>query len=153
MLSTLHWLLVSFRIDFKILLFVFKSLHGLAPLYVSDLIKVHRPSRALRSADQMLLDVPRSNRKSRGDRAFAVVAPTLWNALPLTVRSATSLSSFKSLLKTHLFSIAFDWVGSLLCEAVCVYLSVLTCCFVVAVFIWSCKALCWPSVCLNVLYK
>ena len=30
-LSALHWLPVRFRIHFKILLFVFKSLHGLAP--------------------------------------------------------------------------------------------------------------------------
>lgn len=91
----------------KILLFVYKSLYGLAPEYLSDLIKVHRPSRALRSADQMVLDVPRSLFKARGDRAFAVAAPTLWNALPFSVRSATSLSIFKTRLKTHLFTLAF----------------------------------------------
>lgn len=104
-LSLLHWLPVRYRIDFKILLFV--SLYGMAPEYLSDLIKVHRPSRALRSADQLVLDVPRSLLKSRGDRAFAMAAPTLWNALPLSVRSATSLSIFKTHLKTHLFTLAF----------------------------------------------
>lgn len=106
-LSSLHWLPVKHRIDFKILLFVFKSLNGLAPEYLSALIKLHQPSRALRSADQMLLDVPRSLLKSRGDRAFSVVAPTLWNTLPQSVRTANTLSTFKKQLKTHLFSLAF----------------------------------------------
>jgi len=55
----------------------------------------------------MVLEVPRSKRRSRGDRAFSVAAPTLWNSLPVAVRTAGSLSIFKSLLKTHLFELAF----------------------------------------------
>ena len=35
-LYNLHWLPVSYRIQFKILLLVYKSLNGLAPLYLSD---------------------------------------------------------------------------------------------------------------------
>ena len=42
-LASLHWLPVRFRIDFKILLFVFKSLNGLAPIYLSELLEVHDP--------------------------------------------------------------------------------------------------------------
>ena len=45
---------------------------------------------------------------TRGDRAFAVAAPRLWNSLPLHIRAAQSLNVFKSLLKTHLFSLAFN---------------------------------------------
>ncbi|KAF7668426.1 hypothetical protein LDENG_00012790, partial [Lucifuga dentata] len=60
------------RIDFKIFLFVFKSLNGLAPPYPSDLLTLHTPTRSLRSADQMLLVVLRSRLKHRGDQAFAV---------------------------------------------------------------------------------
>uniref|UniRef100_A0A8C7XUV8 Reverse transcriptase domain-containing protein n=1 Tax=Oryzias sinensis TaxID=183150 RepID=A0A8C7XUV8_9TELE len=37
-LKSLHWLPVSFRIDFKILLIVFKSVHGLSPSFISDLL-------------------------------------------------------------------------------------------------------------------
>ena len=33
-LASLHWLPVTFRIDYKILLLTFKPLHGLAPLYL-----------------------------------------------------------------------------------------------------------------------
>uniref|UniRef100_A0A3P9JT56 Reverse transcriptase domain-containing protein n=1 Tax=Oryzias latipes TaxID=8090 RepID=A0A3P9JT56_ORYLA len=107
-LRSLHWLPVSFRIDFKILLLVFKCLNGLAPPYLSELLQSHRPRRALRSVDQMLLEVPRTRLVTKGDRAFSVVAPKLWNRLPLSMRSARSLNDFKSLLKTHLFTLAFN---------------------------------------------
>ena len=107
-LASLHWLPVQFRIHFKILLFVFKSLHGLAPPYLAELLQSHTPSRCLRSADQLLLKVPKTKRKLRGDRAFAVAAPKLWNGLPQNIKQASSLPVFKSLLKTHLFSLAFD---------------------------------------------
>lgn len=37
-LASLHWLPVKYRIEFKVLLFIFKALHGLAPHYISDLL-------------------------------------------------------------------------------------------------------------------
>ncbi len=114
-LASLHWLPVRFRIEFKILLIVFKILHGLAPAYLSELLHVHTPVRALRSSNQALLDVPRARLKNKGDRAFSVVAPKLWNSLPAHIRTAQSVGIFKSFLKTHLFSLAFilSWVETL----------------------------------------
>ena len=53
--NELHWLPVEQRITFKILLFVFKYLNGLAPFYLSDLISTYVPSRSLRSASLSLL--------------------------------------------------------------------------------------------------
>lgn len=107
-LKSLHWLPVRFRIDFKILLFVFKSLHGLAPQYLTELVQPYEPARSLRSADLSLLVTPKSNKRRRGARSFSVAGPTLWNALPLHLRQIDSLSVFKSALKTHLFSLAFN---------------------------------------------
>ena len=96
------------RIVFKILLLVFKSLNNLAPSYISDLLTPYIPSRSLRSSNQSLLVVPRSIRKSYGDRAFAVAAPRLWNALPIRMRQpGFSLAAFKKCLKTYLFKNAF----------------------------------------------
>ncbi len=66
------------------LLYVFKALHGLAPEYISDLISLHQSYRSLRSNDQLHLMVPRSRLKCKGDRAFSVAAPRLWNDLPLS---------------------------------------------------------------------
>ena len=81
---------------------------GLAPFYLSDLISTYVPSRSLRSASLSLLHVPRSNQKTCGDRAFAVAAPRLWNALPIQMRQpGTTLDTFKRSLKTLLFRQAF----------------------------------------------
>ncbi len=104
-LMSLHWLPVRFRIDFKVLLLVFKCLNGLAPPYLSDLLCEYHPERTLRSANQSLLTVPKSKLKSRGDRAFAIAAPKLWNMLPIHIRTAPTLHIFKSKLKMYLFTI------------------------------------------------
>jgi len=107
-LASLHWLPVRFRIDFKILLFVFKAVNGLAPTYIADLIQIYAPARSLRSESQFQLAVPKTRLKTRGDRAFSVVGPKLWNSLPLHVRNASTVESFKSRLKTHFYSLAFN---------------------------------------------
>ena len=105
-LADLHWLPVSYRIDFKILLTVFKALNGLAPSYISDMLSFYAPARALRSTDAKLLRTPTPPQKKIGDAAFACYAPKRWNALPIEIRSATSVDSFKKQLKTHLFILA-----------------------------------------------
>jgi len=37
-------------------------------------------------------------------RAFSSTAPRIWNSLPLTVRTAPSVNTFRRRLKTHLFT-------------------------------------------------
>ncbi len=58
-LASLHWLPVHFRVQFKVLLYVFKALHGLAPEYISDMIQVYTMTRPLRSSQKFLLTVPK----------------------------------------------------------------------------------------------
>ena len=106
-LASLHWLPVHFRIHFKILLFVCKSLNDLAPQYITEIIHVYTPPRALRSADQLRLVVPKSRQKNRGDPAFSVVAPKLWNELPTHVKMALTLDTFKTRLKTNFLLLGF----------------------------------------------
>ncbi|CDQ96715.1 unnamed protein product [Oncorhynchus mykiss] len=48
------------------------------------------------------------SKQTAGGRAFSYRAPFLWNGLPIHVRDADSVSTFKSLLKTHLFSWSYD---------------------------------------------
>ena len=95
-LRELHWLPSEARVHFKILCYVFKCLHGLAPSYLSDLIVTRR-------VDGLYLDIPRSLTKI-GERAFSRVGPRLWNALPNDVRLIENLDRFKSQLKHLLFS-------------------------------------------------
>ena len=101
-LKELHWLPVSQRIVFKLMLIVDKS-NNIAPIYISELLKVYTPSRNLRSSNMSLLKEPTS-KQTWGVRSFSVAAPRLWNHLPTKLKSCQSITRFKSLLKTHLMS-------------------------------------------------
>ena len=57
-LHKLHWLPVKQRITFKVASMVYKSLKGLAPSYIQDLIHRQAQSRSLRSCHLPLLFVP-----------------------------------------------------------------------------------------------
>ena len=107
-LINLHWLPVEFRITFKVLLLVYKALHGLAPSYISDLLNFKTYSRSLRSSRKEYLAVPRSRLKTYGDRAFSIAGPKLWNNLPLEIRKCASVATFKQSLKTFLFKLAYS---------------------------------------------
>ena len=103
-LDKLHWLRVTERIEYKILLLVYKCLHDAAPSYLQELLTPHTPVRTLRSCDRLLLKKPKTKMISYGDRAFAAAAPTLWNNLPYEVRASQSIPVFKRNLKTYFFS-------------------------------------------------
>ena len=107
LLRHLHWLPVKYRIMYKINLLTFKCIHGIAPQYLSDLIKPHVPARRLRSSDKGLLEKS-IGRTNKGDRAFSSAAPDLWNELPDDIRILDKLCSFKTRLKTYYFQIAFN---------------------------------------------
>ena len=63
--------------------------------------------RRLWSAATSTLIVPSTRRFTLGDRAFPVAAARAWNALPSSVRAATSLQSFRHAVKTTLIQAAF----------------------------------------------
>ena len=101
-----HWLPVAERIEFKIATMIFKALHGLAPDYLTELLRQYIPPRPLRSSLNPLLLIPRSRNKY-GQRAFSVIGPTLWNSLPCKLRATESFAVFRKLLKTYLFIKAY----------------------------------------------
>ena len=45
----LHWLPVEYRSQYKLILYVFNVLHGLAPVYLTELVKPYVPSRCVPS--------------------------------------------------------------------------------------------------------
>ena len=102
-LNILHWLPIHERISFKILLLVFKALHGLGPQYLTDMLKPYEPTRSLRSQQQCLLHIPKTRLVTGGDRAFSALGPKLWNALPVDVKNCQTVDTFKKKLKTFLF--------------------------------------------------
>ncbi len=94
-LRSLHWLPVAYRIQFKILTLIYRTLHGQAPACVAELLYPYSSTRSLRSNMLNLLSVSRTRLKTRCDWAFEAVAPKLWNALPTPWQSADSIGSFK----------------------------------------------------------
>ena len=102
-LRQLHWLPVMKRINFKILTLTFHALRGTGSKYIRELLCYPEHPRPLRSSTQYILDIPRKRLSTYGDRAFSVCAPRLWNCLPLQLRTESSLTTFKSQLKKHLF--------------------------------------------------
>ena len=82
-------------------------MHGLALQYLTEQITHYEPARSLRSADRELPVVPKIRTKAFGTRAFAYLAPTLYNTLSLAVKQLTSFDALKSSLKTHLFTEAY----------------------------------------------
>ncbi len=106
-LINLHWLPISERIDYKILLTTFKAIQGVAPQYICDLLKPYSIPRNLRSSEANLLAIPPTRTKTYGDRAFSASAPKLWNKLPDDLRETNELEPFKRQLKTHLFKQAY----------------------------------------------
>ena len=76
--AALHWLPIMQRVEYKLVLYVYKALHGLAPSYLSDMLVLYTPASGRRRAAHRpnLLVVPPSNGARYGDRAFAVAGPT-----------------------------------------------------------------------------
>ena len=69
-LRSLHWLPVSKRIEFKLLLLTYKSLHQSAPHYLQDLLHPYVPHRTLRSSSTTQLVPYITRTKSFGHRSF-----------------------------------------------------------------------------------
>ena len=104
MLCAKHlWLPVRARTDFKLVTLAYQSRATVQPDYLASELHVYQPQRCLRSSSQELLAVPHC-KTMLGKRRFSVAAPSVWNSLPLDLRTDyNSLRGFKTNLKTHLF--------------------------------------------------
>ena len=90
-LMGLHWLPVGKRIEYKLLLYTYKALHGLAPGYLCELVVSYAPRKVLRSAESNLLTIPPRN---------------LWNSLrrerAAWLKNSPTVESFNRNKKVHL---------------------------------------------------
>ena len=98
-----HWFLVRARISYKTACLCFNAITSSTPAYFSELYSASRSLRS--SAETRLLKIPLFKCKTKGDRAFSYFGPSVWNSLPLHIRNATTIDTFKSALKTSLFNL------------------------------------------------
>ncbi len=96
-LKSLHWLPVRQRIDFKISLLMFHCLNGTAPIYLTPLVTRYEPASSLRRLSfRPEFVVPRIKSKKYGSTSFSCAGQAIWNSLPFSVRSSTTLAQFRS---------------------------------------------------------
>ena len=108
-LIDLHWLPIRQRIDFKILVLVYKSIHEQSPRYISNMLQIQTGSKQLRSTSSSaprFIEL-RTHHTTFADRSFSCYAPRTWNLLPDHIKLANSFAIFKKLLKHHLFQVAY----------------------------------------------
>jgi hypothetical protein len=108
-LTSLHWLRVPERVDFRLAVSTYRVIHGMAPSYLNVLQRTaDLPSRqSLRSSASDRLEVPPYRLSTVGRRSFSVASPILWNSLPADVQSSPSLATFRTSLKSFLFRKSF----------------------------------------------
>ena len=83
-------------------------MHGIARSYINSLLSLKQSRYNVRSVGNNTLARSKiKSAKTPGDRAFAVVAPILWNTLPPSLKAVDNITSFKKQLKTHLFRKAY----------------------------------------------
>ncbi len=87
----LHWLPIAAHINFKALMFAYKSTTGSAPLYLNSVLQTYVPSRSLRSASERRFIVPSQRGTKSLSLNFKLNVPSWWNGI------------FRNRLKTHLF--------------------------------------------------
>ena len=107
-LFDLHWLPISYRITLKMCILTYQACHRTAPSYLCDLIVPYVNTRSLRSNDKCLIKLSKNRLRSYGKRCFKYVGPQEWNKLPIHIHKSSSLSIFKTQLKTYLFRVSIS---------------------------------------------
>ena len=116
-LSEMHVLPIEQRVKFKVCLMAYKIVHGLAPVYLQEQVPVDDGMHVIRTTrrnawpDGFKLRYPKlssvnATSKLRRRRP-SVYLPEIWNKLSVDLRAIDSVDSFKSKLKTSLFTEAF----------------------------------------------
>ena len=74
-LRELHWLPIKARVEFKVVLMVYKCLNNEAPIYIKELLKMAR-NRNTHSSDNFCeLEIPRVSKKTFATCSFAYMGP------------------------------------------------------------------------------
>ena len=103
LMSEIGWLSLSDRHQFQKLVTMYKIVNGTAPEYLCNLLSplvTERTIYNLRNAENMSI---MNRRTELFAKSFIPSGSLLWNNLPLSIRSETSVNSFKLKLKQHVY--------------------------------------------------
>ena len=94
LLKQLHWLPVSYRINFKLSTLTYRALSTQQSPYLASLLHLSNIPRQLRSSISQQLIVPKT-KLNLCKRAFSVAAPRVWNELPITLKTSETIAIFR----------------------------------------------------------
>ena len=93
LLRQLHWVPVSYRINFKLSTLTYHALSTQQPPYLACLLHLSNIPRQLRSSISQLI-VPKT-KLNLGKHAFTVAALWVWNELPITLETSETIAIFR----------------------------------------------------------
>ena len=110
MVSSSRWRSDRVSGDWSCLILTHKAFHGVAPVYLCELIHEQATVRTRRAQDCFLLAIPPISKTCAAiffERSFLYAAPTLWNNLSIDIRML-EFNQFKSRVKTKLYLKYFE---------------------------------------------
>ena len=66
---------------------------------MSEIFKLRKTRRVVRSNYKLNLDVPTINQVSFGDKSLRYYGPKIWNSLSFHIKSSENLEVFKNIIK------------------------------------------------------
>ena len=100
----LGWLTVFERVEYNKAILLYKSMNNMSPTYISSLFNFQNSEYySLRSIENNNMAIPKHNTELFKN-SFQYSGTKIWNALPITLRTACSLPAFKHNLYRHIIS-------------------------------------------------
>lgn len=104
-LKELHWLPIKRCIVFKILVLAYKFCHHQQPVYPSNSLPKKQHLGSTRSVIFHYLTIVSLNQNHSFSERYFHYCPSLRNKIPETIRTFPTLNTFKTTLKTLIFSL------------------------------------------------
>ena len=113
-LRKLHWLSVQFHSEFKLATLMYKFLLTGYPKYFAPYLSTYHNNYNTRHSQSVanFHNVPKFQPKIHKSTkqfgfSFAFDAPTVWNSLPEDIHASPTIASFRTKLKTYLYTRAY----------------------------------------------
>ena len=109
LIRSLRWANVEERCDYFTAVLMYKAIHGLTPMYMTDNIVMagETPDRDTRLSDSNDVNIPPHNSDVL-KRSFIYNGSVIWNNLPDEIRMATDVADFKWRYKCLILNPLFE---------------------------------------------
>ena len=78
---------------------IYKTLNDLNPSFMKEIFQKRNENRVTRDRYKLNLNIPRRNQVTFGAKSLKFYGPKIWNALPVNIKTAENLNTFKNLIK------------------------------------------------------